>query len=335
MTLSENEIFGMLVKSDVEWKGLLKKDHFDDCALVDIKDGLCLVISTDFVRGPWFDLAKQWYLSFYDLAHYLVAANVSDVACMWAIPKWFLDVFRYPHDVKKSDQEDFFEWLNDAMKHYWVELVWGDSGSYSEYVLSGTCFGFIDRSEALLRKNLEAGDLLCFAWSIWWARAAMVHFWENHSNKKIENKIDKELINYWKKPQVPVSLWPILSKNGWSKSAQDTSDGLSSTVYSMCRDSNVWAIIFEDQLPITDAVKLVAKHAWRNIIEMALGTSPDFGLLFSIKKKHKDIINNTIFTDKISIIWEITSWKDIMLEQTDGSQVQLPHEWWSQWEFKA
>jgi thiamine-monophosphate kinase len=280
-------------------------------------------------------LAEKGYLSLYDLAHFLVAANVSDVASMGAKPKGFLDVFRYPQGIDKSEQEAFFSGLADAVNHYSVELVGGDSGSYKEYVLAGTCFGFIEKEKALFRKNLQVGDLLCFSGSIGGCRAAQVHFLKNHPNKVINTELDEELINFWRKPAPPISIGPLLSDRGWSIAAQDTSDGLASTVYGMCRDSGVGAIIYEKKLPIAEAVKTVAKEADMNLIELALGTSPDFGLLFSIKSKDEEILDDDIFDNKATVIGKVTNETEVLLETETHKLIPLPYDGWSQGTFKV
>jgi len=328
MTLSEKQIFSLLLAD----KKLLDQRHFDDAALIHINDDLNLVISTDFIRGPLFSLAEKGLLSLYDLAHYLVAANVSDVAAMGAIPKGFLDVFRYPVNIDPKIQEDFFSGLSSAVSHYSVELVGGDSGSYKEYVLSGTCFGFIDKPKALLRKNLRAGELLCYSGNLGGARAALIHFLDKLPENK--NDLDEELLNFWRRPSPPLTVGPLLSKNSWSKAAQDSSDGLASTIYSMCEASGVGSIINEEKLPIAKVVRKVALESGRDLLEIVLSTSPDFGLLFSISPENLHIISNGSFKEPVCVIGEITEEIEILIRKKDGETMELPRDNWSQGEFK-
>lgn len=331
--LTEENIFSLLL-SDVGNRSLLNQNNFDDAALIHVDETRYLVVSTDFIRGPQFNLAEKGYLSLYDLAHFLVAANTSDIASMGSRPTGFLDVFRYPEGVSSAEQEDFFSGLRSAVDFYGVELVGGDSGSYSEFVLSGTCLGFVNKSNILLRRNLKVGEHLCFAGKLGCARAAQVHFLKNFPNKDVIDPIDIDLINSWKRPSPPLNVGPILSEKGWSAAAQDVSDGLASTIYSMCRESNVGAIIYEDALPISDHVRSVAERSHQNVTDLALATSPDFGILFSTQEAHIHNIKKYFSDLEISVIGEVTDEKPVRILSKKNKLTILRFNEWTQTNFK-
>jgi len=335
--LNEQQLFDLLLKGKSGTNGsklLLHKDHFDDGAILDVHERIA--VSTDFIRGPHFNLAEAGWLDFNDLAHYLVAANVSDVSAMGAIPQFFLDIFRYPQDTPEEIQTSFFYGLSKALAHYKTELVGGDSGTYTDFVLSGTCIGKMQPGcKPLLRSKLKPGDLLCFAGSVGGARAAQVALLDKSIQPQLSEQETNELLASWKRPNVPFELGPYLSKTRMSECAQDTSDGLGATIDSICKMSDTGAIIWADSLPISNCLRRVADLSRRDLYELALSTSPDFGLLFSVSKQQESSVEEELKQWGCTIIGEATKEpKDRILRSSSGD-TELPDEKWRQGQFKV
>ncbi len=333
-TLNENQIFDLLLTGEpVTGESLLDSDQFDDAALLNCSG--TLAVSTDFIRGPHFALAEKGFLSFFDFAHYLVAANVSDIAAMGARPQYFLDVFRYPIQTKSETQLEFFQGLRSALSEYEVKLIGGDSGTYTEFVISGTCIGQLEGPIALSRSNLVPEQLLCYSGSLGIARSAQVALLNDKVSMQLSNDEKNKLLLSWQKPNVPTKLGPFLSQHEFSNCAQDTSDGLAATITSMCKMSGTGATIFADQLPISHVVQRVANLSERDTYELALSTSPDFGLLFSIDSDKENLIYNELKPWNCNIIGQVTDDPEKLTLLKGTTEIQLPDEEWFHGAFTA
>lgn len=319
--LPEAEIFRYLLDGRNN-DGLLQSGFFDDSAVVPIGDGWSLAISTDFIRGTQFNVAAAGYVTLYDLAYYLIAANASDVAAMGVKPSGFLDVFRYPKSATAHDQKQFFDSLRDAAVHYGVTVVGGDSGSYDEYVLAGTCFGFSKSQSLLYRGNLRPGQQLCVTGNFGRCRAAQVALLETGPDAFTKGEIET-LINGWKRPNPPLQLGPWLVENGLATAGQDTSDGVSATVSSLCEMSGVGIDVSLSETDILPEIVKVAKLSGRDPIELAISTSPDFCLMFAVEADALETVKNNPFGYEIVTLGEITDSSTVrFLNSTTDTEVQ-------------
>lgn len=320
--LSESDIFRYLLQGKGQG-GVLGTEFFDDSALVQVGDGWQMAISTDFIRGTSFNIAQAGYLTLYDLAHYLVAANASDVAAMGVRPTGFLDVFRYPNTATAVEQQLFFDGLMAAANFYDVTVVGGDSGSYSDYVLSGTCFGFTKSTKPLLRRNLLPGQVLCVAGVFGRCRAAQVALLELGKEHFTEAEIEA-LLTGWRRPSPPLLLGPWLIENNFSTAGQDTSDGLAATVHSMCEQSGTGISVTLAEDTLSPELVKVARLAERDPVELAIATSPDFCLMFSIAPETLGRVQNNPFGYPITVLGTTTEERTVSFTNaTTGTSVAI------------
>ena len=200
--LTERELFKRLTCGADR---ILELGQFDDAAVVPTGGADHLVISTDFIRGPQFDLAQAGYLSFADLAHYLVAANASDIAAMGVRPVGFLDIFRYPPGTARKVQEEFIVGLRDAARRYSVTIMGGDSGGYTSFVLGGTCFGFASKDHILRRSAARVGQLICVTGQPGRCRAAQLALLQGLVTS-FDLDLVESLLAAWRRPAPPLEL---------------------------------------------------------------------------------------------------------------------------------
>jgi len=331
--LSEAQIFELLQGSAMDQKSsLIDRSNFDDAALIPIDEVRSLAISTDFIRGTRFNMFEAGHMSFTDLAYYLVASNVSDIEAMGAKPAGFLDVFRYPQGTDESVQVEFLKALKAASRYYGTTLIGGDTGTFVEFVMTGTAFGFVETAKALRRCNARPGDKLCFSGNLGLSRAAQVYFLSDHAGTSLADDGEALLLNAWRRPSPPLGLGPALVASELRVAAQDASDGFSTTVRSICEASTVGAVIDGSKLPIHEVVAEVARHVGRNVFDLALSTSPDFGLLFSAAP---DEANTIVAKDpSIHIVGDFCDGTEISFVLGD-EEGPLPGDHWSQDHFSV
>jgi thiamine-monophosphate kinase len=98
-------------------------------------------------------------------------------------------------------------------------------------------------------------------------------------------------------------------------SMMDISDGLSSEVMHLCRQSETGCVLFEDKLPINDEAKQFAYKLELDPTACALSGGEDYELVFTVPQSDYDKI---ILNKQISIIGYMTAPDEGKLLKTRG-----------------
>jgi thiamine-monophosphate kinase len=259
-------------------------ESMDDCALIRISENESMAVTSDFVRGSGFTLFGLGLLNYYDAGYYLISANLSDLASVGAKPIGLTTIIRYA-DMDDNDFKDVFQGMKDAADVHDAQIIGGDIGSYKADVFAATAFGLVKTKNALLRKNVKDGDLLCVTGVIGKPITALFYFKDlKKDGLNLSAEQEERLLLSWKKPNARVKEGMLLS-NGLGNACQDISDGLKATIEQMSNMSNKTFTVYESKIPIDDATKKVAEHLKIKPIRLAASASVDFELLFTIPKE--------------------------------------------------
>ena len=137
----------------------------DDAALLSLKQGYQLVTTTDtLTEGVHFSSST----SAKDTAHKSLAVNLSDIAAMGAMAKYFTLAIALPK-IDQSWLKEFSDSLKQLSERYEVSLIGGDT-TKGPLTITITMFGIVESSKALTRSGARPGDgNLCF-WHNWGCR---------------------------------------------------------------------------------------------------------------------------------------------------------------------
>jgi thiamine-monophosphate kinase len=257
----------------------------DDCAVYNIVGKLSLVVGMDFIRGTQFTLFREGYLNYFDLGYYLVVANLSDVAAMGATPIGLTTVIRYPDTLTDADFALVIKGIKEAASLYHTPIVGGDIGGYAEVVLAATALGIAERGKCLQRAGTEEKDVLCVTGYLGLPSTALVYFTRaKPAGLVLSDEEEQELLRSWKRPVAHVAEGVALASLGTVHACQDVSDGGKATIEQLAKTSNVSFEIHEDVLPIHPITIKVAQYLKVDSVSLALSSSVDFQLMFSVPK---------------------------------------------------
>lgn len=341
--LGEFGLIGHLTK-DIKLKNeSTKKGVGDDCAVMHYGDKETLVSTDMLMEGVHFDLT---YVDMKHLGYKSAMVNISDIFAMGGTPRQMTVSIALSKRFKVEDIEDFYEGLRMACDKWNVDIVGGDTtSSLTGLAISITVLGDADKEDVIYRSGAKDTDLICVSGNLGAAycglqlleREKSVYYMQLHEARK-KNKdtvVDfqpdfsgKEyLLERQLQPEARGDILKALREAGVRPTSMiDISDGLSSEIMHICRESETGCRLFEKEIPIDYQTAVMAEEMNMNLSTCALNGGEDYELLFTCPigdyEKVKEI-------DDIRIIGHITK-KELgtLLVTRDGQEFPLKAQGW-------
>jgi thiamine-monophosphate kinase len=295
----------------------------DDAAVID-NTGFQTVISTDMlVEGIHFDLA---YTPLKHLGYKSVVVNLSDIYAMNAFPKQIVVSIAISSKYSVEALEDLYAGIRAACEHYGVDLVGGDTTSSPRgMTICVTAIGQCEPELLTYRSGARVGDLICISGDLGAAYLGLQilerekKIWVEHPDIQPNLEGHQYLIERQLKPEARKDVVEAFRKIQLKPtSMMDISDGLSSDIFHICKQSGVGALIEETGVPIHPEVQLQAIEFRMDPITCALSGGEDYELLFTIDPKDVDKIK---YLPDIYIAGEILNAADGVKLNTKGGNL--------------
>lgn len=275
----------------------------DDCAVMHYPDKEVLVTTDMLMEGVHFDLT---YTDLRNLGYKSAMVNMSDVFAMNGTPRQLTVSLALGKRFTVEDIETFYEGLRAACDKWGVDIVGGDTtSSYTGMAISITCIGEADRDGIVYRNGAKETDLICVSGDLGAAymglqlleREKSVYYQQiAEAKKRGDNKslaaladfqpefAGKEyLLQRQLKAEARGDIIARLHDAGIRPTAMmDISDGLSSELLHICRQSGVGCRIFEKNIPIDYQTAVMAEELNMNVTTCALNGGEDYELLFTV-----------------------------------------------------
>ena len=280
----------------------------DDAAVID-NFGKQTVISTDMlVEGIHFDLM---YTPLKHLGYKSVVVNLSDIYAMNATPTHITLSIAFSNRFSLEALDEFYEGVYAACEKYGVDLVGGDTTSSQKgFIISVTAIGEVTPDKYVKRSTANKSDLLCVSGFL---GAAFLGLTILEREKKVysETGIQPDLENQayivgkLLKPEARKDIIEFLSDSEIIPTSMiDISDGLSSEILHICKQSNVGCVLYEDKIPINEEARQYAYKLELDPTACALSGGEDYELLFTIAQADYEKL---LLNEQISVIGYITA----------------------------
>ena len=286
----------------------------DDCALVDVTNGMDLAISTDtMVSGTHFfpDVDPEM------LGHKALAVNLSDMAAMGAMPYWAMLALTLPN-VDHAWLGAFAKGFFDLAQEHNVSLIGGDTTRGPALTMTVTIMGEVPAGAALKRSGAKVGNDIWVSGNIGDAALAVAH---RHGRVVLEEADYREAVMRLYEPAPRVALGQAL--RGLATAAIDISDGLLADVTHICRLSGVGATIELERVP-TSAIgaKHIGSDAGRNAI---VAGGDDYELCFTAHPNSRESIDQLedVLGVRLTKIGQVKRGKGVSLVGPDGKAVKI------------
>ncbi len=261
----------------------------DDAAIFKPSAGHELVFTTDMlVEGRHFDFR---FITPWQLGAKTMAVNLSDCAAMGAKPTVAVLSIGVPSSFPVRDLEAFYDGLTGWGESYGARVVGGDTVGSEKFIVNLALIGEIEPGRALLRSGAKVGDSVLVTGTLG-DSAAGLHTLRHPSGR------GKEAIPLLiKRHLTPVPRFNVgryLSTRKLATSAIDISDGLSSEINHLCRESGVGAEILEETIPLSIAMIHYCHENRLKPLDFALGGGEDYELLFTVKSSRAEQISHEL-----------------------------------------
>ena len=259
----------------------------DDAAVLDFSDKK-IVVSTDLlIEGVHFDLA---FMPLRHLGYKAVVANLSDICAMNAKPTQITVSVAVSNRFPLEAMEELFDGIALASEFYKVEVIGGDTTSSQKgLILSITAIGEADENELVYRNGAKPTDLLVVSGDIGAAYMGLQvlerekQVFQVNPNSQPDLDMYSYLIERQLKPEARTDIRTLLFALEVKPTAMiDISDGLSSEIIHICKQSNVGCNLYEDKLPLDPQFMNVCEEFNLDATTVAINGGEDYELLFTI-----------------------------------------------------
>jgi thiamine-monophosphate kinase len=280
----------------------------DDAAVVD-HFGKQTVITNDLlIEGVHFDLM---YTPLKHLGYKTVVVNVSDIYAMNAVPAQIILAVAFSNRFSLEALDEFYEGVYAACEQYDVDLIGGDTTSSQKgFVISCTAIGEVTPDKFVKRSTAQKGDLLCVTGDLGAAFIGLTLlerekqiFLEN-PNIQPDLEGEKYVVGRILKPEARKDMVKFFEEEKITPTAMiDVSDGLSSEILHICKQSKVGCILYEEKIPIAEETRQAAFKFNLDPTACALSGGEDYELLFTVSQEDYNKIKDN---PDISIIGYLT-----------------------------
>lgn len=280
----------------------------DDAAVID-HFGKQTVVTTDLlIENVHFDLV---YTPLKHLGYKSVIVNLSDIYAMNAIPTQITLSLGVSNRFSVEALDEFYEGVYAACENYGVDLVGGDtSSSQTGFIISVTAIGEVSPDKYVKRSTAKKGDLLCVSGTLGNAYVGLL-FLEREKKIYLESpgvQPDLEgesfVIGKLLKPEARKDIIDFFEQQSVLPTSMiDISDGLSSEILHICKQSGVGCVVYEEKIPIAEEMRSAAYKFKIDPTACALSSGEDYELLFTLSQNDYDKIT---LNENISVIGYMT-----------------------------
>jgi thiamine-monophosphate kinase len=295
----------------------------DDAAVID-HFGKQTVVTTDMLaEGIHFDLM---YTPLKHLGYKSVIVNLSDIYAMNAQPTQILLSLAFSNRFSLEALSEFYEGVYAACEKYGVDLIGGDTTSSQKgFIISVTALGEVAPGEFVKRSTARKGDLICVSGDLGGAflgltlleREKKIYLESPQVQPDLEN--ESYIVGRILKPEARKDIIAYLAdKKIVPTSMIDVSDGLSSELLHICRQSNLGCMIYEEKIPVHEDARKAAYKFGLDPTACALSGGEDYELLFTLTQEDYEKI---VLNEEIAVIGYMTDAEEKALIQTKGGNL--------------
>lgn len=304
----------------------------DDCAVID-SGGKKTLLTTDLLlEGIHFDLT---YVPLRHLGYKAVVVNLSDVYAMNGTPRQITVSLGVSKRFTVEHISELYAGIYAACERYCVDLVGGDtSASVTGLLISITCVGEADEKDIIYRNGAADTNLICVSGDLGAAYMGL----QLLERERVASAGQKDfqpdfagreyLLERQLKPEARRDVINEIREIDIHPTAMiDVSDGLSSELIHICRQSGVGCRIYEDRIPIDYQTAVMAEELNMNLVTAAMNGGEDYELLFTVPLSELEKVEKMKTAHMIGHIVKPSLGTSMVTR--DGTEVEICAQGWN------
>lgn len=304
----------------------------DDAAVLDFKNKKCVLTTDLLIEGVHFDLS---YVPLKHLGYKAVVVNLSDVYAMNATATQITVSIAVSNRFPLEALEELYSGIEAASKIYNVDLVGGDTtSSTTGLLISITAVGHAEEKELVYRSGAKENDLLVVTGDLGAAYLGLQVLEREKEVYKVNPNSQPDLDPYTYlierqlKPEARKDIKELLKALDVQPTSMiDISDGLSSEIIHLCKQSKVGVNLYEEKIPLDPTVISACEEFKLNSTTVALNGGEDYELLFTIQQKDYPKIKAN---PSLTVIGHITDEKSgIGLVTRSNEKIEIKAQGWN------
>jgi len=304
----------------------------DDAAVLKF-DKDQIVVTTDLlVEGVHFDLS---YMPLKHLGYKAVVVNLSDVYAMNAIATQVTISLAISNRFPLEALEELYAGIETAARIYDVDVVGGDTtSSTTGLLISVTAIGQADKDKIVYRRGAKSKDLLVVTGDLGAAYMGLQVLEREKEVFKVNpnNQPDLDaytyLIERQLKPEARKDIVKLLNELDVKPTSMiDISDGLSSEIMHLCKNSEVGCDLYEEKIPLDPQVISACEEFDIDSTTIALNGGEDYELLMTIDQEDYPKIKGNPNLTVIGYVKEKNAGMNLITRA--GTQIQLKAQGWN------
>ncbi|MBT3423541.1 MAG: thiamine-phosphate kinase [Bacteroidetes bacterium] len=259
----------------------------DDCAVIDYKNKQTLVSTDMLVSNVHFDLL---YTPLQHLGYKSIIAGISDIYAMNGMAEQVVVSIAISNQFSIEMLDLLFSGMLTACEQYKVDFVGGDTTTIDTgLVINVTAMGHAAKKEIVYRDGAKKNDILCVSGDLGASYVGLLILEREKqvflADKQMQPKLEgyDYVLKRQLRPEARIDVVKELKALGVVPTSMiDISDGLSSEILHISKQSKLGCKLFEEKIPIDPTTYNTARELNLDPTTCALSGGEDYELLFTV-----------------------------------------------------
>jgi len=273
-----------------------------------------------------------------DLGRRAMTLNISDIGAMGGKPLYALISLGLKADMLVQDIEEIYRGFLLELNPFGASIIGGNlTRSGNGMFIDITLIGEVEQGKVVRRSGARPGDVILVTGYPGQAAAGLLLLLQTPDDPEIKNH---PLVKIYNTPSHQAHLGAAIAQAGLATAMIDTSDGFLGDLGHICVESNVGAELFQEKLPVSEALRQAALSFHKNPHDFVLGESDDYELVITCRPDHVASIRSIVAQGGLPIplteVGRITGATDqIFLLFPEGTRHPVKPSGWDHFRLKA
>jgi len=255
----------------------------DDCAAFQPRPGYDLLVTCDCMVENRHYLPQ--FISPHDMGRRAMVLNISDVGAMGGSPRYALISLGLRSNTLLKDVIAIYRGFLAELNPFQAFVIGGNvTKSADANFIDITLIGEVETGKMVRRSTAKPGDVILVTGHPGQSAAGLAILLQAEAGKTWDG--NNPLVTAYQCPVHRTLEGHAIAKTGLANAMIDTSDGLLGDLGHICDESDVGAVLYEKNLPVSQALREFSESSGRGTLDYVLKESDDYELIITCDPEH-------------------------------------------------